>query len=120
MASRQTNPGIDAWLAVDNFAFDALLQNPDRRHDHPNLLTSGDARMVLDHQAAFSFVRDILPIPAPWTLDRQEFLADHVFYRQLESKLIDLTRFVAKLREVSNAILDQAFADVPQMRSLKE
>lgn len=42
----------------------------------------------------------------------------------MSSSLAGRSRFVAKLREVSNAILNQTFAqtfaDVPQMRSLKE
>jgi hypothetical protein len=99
--------------AADVFEFDALIQNPDRTYNNPNLLTSGDTIMVLDHDLAFSFIRDILPSPAPWALDRQGYLANHVFYRQLKSKAIDLSAFIARLIELSGGALDAIFADVP-------
>ncbi|HEX4031725.1 MAG TPA: HipA family kinase [Terracidiphilus sp.] len=100
-------------LAVNVFAFDALLQNPDRTYGNPNLLTSGDAIMIIDHELAFSFLRDISPSTAPWVLDRQPYLENHVFYRQLKSKTIDLTGFTARLRALSETVLDEIFADVP-------
>jgi len=100
--------------AIDIFAFDALTQNPDRMHGNPNLLTSGDTIMVFDHEIAFSFVRDILPSPKPWELDRQGYLINHVFYRQLKAQRVDLTRFTANLNALSEAVLEEVFADVPQ------
>ena len=100
--------------AINIFAFDALLQNPDRRHGNPNLLTSGDTIMVFDHEVAFSFLLDLFPSPRPWELNNQVSLSDHVFYRQLKSQRIDLTRFTAQLDELSGEILEEIFADVPQ------
>jgi hypothetical protein len=99
--------------AINVFAFDALLQNPDRRHANPNLLTSGDTIMVFDHEVAFSFLLDLFPSSRPWDLSDQAYLSDHVFYRQLKSQRIDLTRFTAKLNQLSNEILEEIFADIP-------
>jgi hypothetical protein len=106
-------PDTMRGLAVNVFAFDALLQNPDRTYRNPNLLTSGDAVMIIDHELAFSFLRDISPSTASWVLDGQRYLENHVFYRQLKSKTIDLTEFTARLRELSETVLDEIFADVP-------
>jgi hypothetical protein len=106
-------PEVMRGAAADIFAFDALIQNPDRRYNNPNLLTSGDAIMVIDHDLAFSFILDILPSSSPWALDRQGYLADHVFYRQLNSKAIDISGFIARLNELSGGVLDDIFADVP-------
>jgi hypothetical protein len=80
--------------AVNTFAFDALIQNPDRRFSNQNLLTRGDDIFVFDHELAFSFLLDILPSAEPWKLEGQAYLADHVFYRKLRGKPIDLGAFV--------------------------
>jgi hypothetical protein len=99
--------------AVDIFAFDALVQNPDRRFNNQNLLTKGDSLLIFDHETAFSFLVTLLPSATPWKLDDQRYLADHVFYRRLKSKLIDLTGFTASLGGLSDAQLAGIVADVP-------
>jgi hypothetical protein len=106
-------PEVMRGAAVDIFAFDALIQNPDRMHSNPNLLSKGDTIMVFDHEVAFSFVRDILPSPRPWELDRQGYMINHVFYRQLKGQQLDISRFSANLETLSYAVLDEIFADVP-------
>lgn len=106
-------PQVMSRAAAHLFAFDALLQNPDRRHINPNLLTSGDSMMVLDHELAFSFILDILPSSEPWRLEGQRYLEEHVFYRQLKSKVVDLGEFSAKLNGLSGSVLEEIFADIP-------
>ena len=105
----------DAMLqsAVNIFAFDALVQNPDRMYRNPNLLANGDNVLIFDHEIAFSFLLDIFPSPTPWLLDRQQHLTNHVFYRQLKTKEIDLKDFTSCLIALSDAALDQILADVP-------
>lgn len=99
--------------AVNIFAFDALIQNPDRRFSNPNLFTKGDSLLVFDHETALSFLLAILPPPAPWTLDDQPYLTDHVFYRVLKSKPIDLTGFAASLGGLSDPVLAGIVAEMP-------
>lgn len=99
--------------AVKIFAFDALLQNPDRRYANPNLLTRGDEIMVFDHEVAFSFLLDIFPSTEPWLLAEQTYLEQHVFFRQLKSQEIDLEEFTERLKNLSDQALDDMFADVP-------
>jgi hypothetical protein len=99
--------------AVNIFAFDALMQNPDRRHINPNLLSKGDTIIVFDHEIGFSFLLDIFPSLTPWDLRNQRYLEEHVFFRQLKAKFIDLTGFTAKLSEMSEKALADIFADVP-------
>lgn len=86
----------DAMLqaAVNVFAFDALIQNPDRRYSNQNLFTRGDDIFVYDHELAFSFLVGILTDPEPWKVERDGYLADHVFYRQLRSRPVDLDKFL--------------------------
>jgi len=99
--------------AVDIFAFDALIQNPDRRFSNPNLFTKGDNLLIFDHETAFSFLLALSPSATPWDLDDQPYLIDHVFYRRLKSKPIDLTGFTTSLSGLSDAALDGITEDVP-------
>ena len=102
------------WQAAVNiFAFDALVQNPDRRYSNPNLFSKGDNVVIFDHEMAFSFVLALRPSATPWRLGDQQYLADHVFYRKLKSKPIDLTGFTASLRGLSELFLAGIAADVP-------
>jgi hypothetical protein len=106
-------PSVIWQTAVNIFAFDALVQNPDRRFDNPNLLVNGDNVLIFDHEIAFSFLFDILPSPTPWLLDHQQYLTNHVFYHQLKSQDIDLTDFTSCLTGLSDDVLDGIFAEVP-------
>jgi hypothetical protein len=82
---------VDKWIpdamwqaAVNIFAFDALIQNPDRRYSNQNLFTRGNEVFVYDHELAFSFLEAILPSTTPWQLEAQRYLTEHAFYRQLK------------------------------------
>jgi hypothetical protein len=99
--------------ATDVFAFDALVQNPDRRHSNPNLLTRGDSFIVFDHEMAFSFLLALLPSANPWSLDDQRYLLEHVFFRALKSKAIDVTFFTNSLVGLTDALLSELAAEVP-------
>lgn len=106
--SRQLN-GVTAWpvdkavpeamwqAAVNLFAFDALIQNPDRRFSNQNLFSRSNDIFAYDHELAFSFLLDLAARATPWRLDNQPYLTDHVFYRQLKSKTIDLNGFTLAL-----------------------
>jgi len=99
--------------ATEVFSFDSLVQNPDRRFNNPNLLTRGNEIFVLDHELAFSFLLDILASVEPWRLEGQRYLSDHVFYRALKSKVIDITGFTDTLAALPGPALDGILNDVP-------
>ena len=77
-----TGPLQQAAMRV--FAFDALIQNPDRQFANPNLGSRGDDLFIYDHESAFSFLLDILPSPTPWKLGTEGYLERHVFARALK------------------------------------
>jgi hypothetical protein len=106
-------PDAMRQTALNIFAFDALIQNPDRRFENQNLLTRGDSIFVFDHELAFSFLQDILPTQMPWRLDDQNYLAQHVFYRQLRKRSIDLNGFTDALVALPGAGLRDIVAEVP-------
>jgi hypothetical protein len=100
--------------AVDVFAFDALIQNPDRRDSNPNLLTQGDNICVYDHELAFSFLVDVKPSMTPWKLGGDRYLESHVFFRRLKSKSIELDDFAANLRSLREDVLLAIETDIPE------
>lgn len=102
------------------FAFDTLIQNPDRRAQNPNLWARSDRLGVYDHEQAFSFLA--LPIiggaPKPWNPADQSgtsfrFLENHIFYPALRGAVFDLDPFGDRLADVSDDDLDGYVAAVP-------
>lgn len=123
--SRVINP-MTTWLvdrmipeamfqdATNIFAFDALIQNPDRRVENPNLFTQGDSIYVYDHeQTSFSFLVALSPSAEPWDLEREEYLGRHVFYSRLRTKKIDLTDFGQRLNALTRQALTTVREEIP-------
>jgi len=117
--------GINTWpkdkpiamqlrpLAAEIFAFDAIVQNPDRRRDNPNLLWKGDDLYIFDHDLAFSFVAGVIGWKPPWTGQRLEFLRNHVFYDGLKGTEINLDRLTGALEAISDRRLQAYIDDLP-------
>jgi HipA-like protein len=110
----KTIPEAMRQAAVNTFAFDALIQNPDRRFNNPNLLVNGDNVFLYDHESAFSFVFAIAPSKAPWELAGEAYLDAHVFFRGLKGKAVDLGAFSAGLKSLTEDLLDTIAADIPE------
>jgi hypothetical protein len=103
--------------ALNVFAFDALIQNPDRRFDNPNLLVGGDNVYVYDHESGFSFLLAIGPSRTPWTLDGEEYLDAHVFFSKLKGRLhdgLDLSDFITRLKSLTDNALQRITSDIPE------
>ena len=47
---------------MEIFAFDGLIQNPDRRQANPNCAFLGNNLLIFDHESAFSHFLSILPV----------------------------------------------------------
>jgi hypothetical protein len=98
--------------AVKVFAFDALIQNPDRRFNNPNLATRGSELLVFDHELAFSFLQAIFSSPEPWKLDTERYLDDHVFAKHLKGESL-AEDFKTRLSGLVRSILDSFSSQVP-------
>jgi hypothetical protein len=70
-------------LAAEVFAFDVLIDNPDRRTGNPNLLWTNEEIFLYDHEQAFSFLMGVIGWQPPWTGGNTEFFRQHIFYQQL-------------------------------------
>jgi hypothetical protein len=111
------NPiGTQRDQAADIFAFDTLIQNPDRRAVNPNVWARSDRLGVYDHEQAFSFLS--LPIiggaPKPWATANQgkdfRFLEQHIFYTSLRGGRLDFGPFKEKLARLTDKHI-RAYAD---------
>ena len=113
--SKKLPPGFSTWprgrtvprnlltLAAEVFAFDALIQNPDRREENPNCLFDGTDLAIYDHDLAF-FAKGIIGWKPPWEPSSLEYLrsgARHLFYQSLRGSEISLNRFSGALQAVT-------------------
>lgn len=83
--------------AAEIFAFDVLIQNPDRRFSNPNLATVGNRLYIYDHELAFSFRYDLLPNPRPWVVSGQAFWSQHTLFQGLRRRELELASFTERL-----------------------
>lgn len=95
------------------FAFDALIDNTDRRVVKPNLLTGSDDLFVIDHELAFGFLR-LVAQPPLWR-DRLRFLREHPLFECLRGRHLDLAFFSDRLEQLTDEIIDSICNDVPPM-----
>ena len=103
-------------LAAEIFAFDALIQNPDRKVHNQNLLWKGDEIFLIDHELGFAFLYQIGASGNPWEVRGQigDFLNEHIFYHELRGQIIDLSRFQGALQGTSDEDIDDIFDEVPR------
>jgi hypothetical protein len=111
--------GVQRDQAADIFAFDLLVQNPDRRAGNPNLWSRSERLGVYDHEQAFSFLH--LPIlggaPKPWKSTHQaaafRFMESHAFYASLRGAKLDFGPFGERLAALSDAVIQGLLSPVP-------
>lgn len=100
-------------LAAEIFAFDLLIQNPDRRRDNPNLLWSDDDLFICDHEQAFSFLMGVIGWQPPWVGLGADFMRHHVFFQQLTGLEHDWSRMAGALDALTDARLEEYIEAVP-------
>jgi hypothetical protein len=111
--------GAQRDQAVDVFAFDALVQNPDRRAFPPNLWVRSERIGILDHEQAFSFLGLAIlgGAPKPWVAANQSnafrFLEQHIFYRSLRGGRLNLGPFQEKVGALTHEGIQRFVDAVP-------
>jgi hypothetical protein len=101
--------------AAEIFAFDALIQNGDRRPQNPNLQFKGQEIAIYDHELAFIW-EEVLFWKPPWEAGGLDHIAkpnQHVFFTAIKSQVIDFSRFIGAWEAISNARLAQYQAALP-------
>jgi hypothetical protein len=110
-------PGNLTQTCLEMFAFDVLLQNPDRRKDNPNLLWNGDEIYLYDHEMAFSFIFDAKAKNSPidsLNAPALKFFTTHVFFLELRKKKIDLSRMEGALASIKDDALLEVEQQLPK------
>ncbi len=94
--------------AAEILAFDALIQNPDRRVRNPNCLSNGRDLAIFDHELAF-FTRGVIGWKPPWQPGSLGTMmggaSEHAFLQELKGKPVDLSRLTGAWRSISDARL---------------
>ena len=119
--------GFAAWMperrlpkamrksAAEIYAFDLLIQNPDRRPDNPNLQSKGDHFAIFDHEMAL-VTEGVLFWRPPWeagALDALGAPARHVLHPALRGSQPDLARLVGAWEAIDDARLATYRAALP-------
>ena len=109
--------GIPQFLshaAQEVYAFDAIVQNPDRRKDKPNLLVKGADVVLIDHEMAFSFLYSLAPMAPVWTGAMPPFVTEHIFHNELRGQATSFDRLRGALEAVDTRRLAMYREAVPR------
>jgi hypothetical protein len=100
--------------AAEILAFDAFVENADRREGNPNCLVSGDQIRIFDHEMAFP--RGVIGLK-PWSVGGMKHLTEppgrHIFQSQLVGQGIDSPAIRAKWAALRDDEIDEDGAAVP-------
>lgn len=120
-------PGFTAWMpgrsipramataAAEIYAFDLLVQNPDRKPDNPNLQHRGDQFAIFDHELAL-VTEGVLFWRPPWepgSLSTQGAPAQHVLHAGLKGTTPDLARLTGAWEAITDERLASYGAALP-------
>ena len=99
----------DAMLptAAGVFAFDAIIQNPDRRDGNSNCVVRGDECRIFDHELCFAHDQILFWKP-PWVLGGLNSLTtpgNHIFRAGLVGREVDWGAVTARWQGLSDARL---------------
>ncbi len=125
--SAKLPPGFTVWMperrlrkvmrqtAAEIYAFDLLIQNPDRRPANPNLQTKGGNFAIFDHEMAL-VTEGILFWRPPWeagALGAMGAPSKHVLYPALNRTQPDLARLIGAWEAIDDARLHAYRAALP-------
>lgn len=99
--------------ALEIMAFDALIENVDRRREKPNLLYKGEEIFIIDHELSFSFVLLIGDKHAPFEYDSLTFLKNHPLYSGLFGHPVEISRFIGELESIDRNMIVSFFDEAP-------
>lgn len=121
--SKKLPPGFSTWpiekavprnlrnAAAEIFAFDALIQNADRRAGNPNCLCDGKSFAVFDHELAF-VTEGIIGWRPPWEAGALEHYR-HLFKDSLRGGEINLGRLAGAWEAITDVRLAEYQSALP-------
>lgn len=114
----------EAAQAAHIYAFDLLVQNPDRRLTNPNHAKHEGTLVAYDFEMTFSFQQLIGTPPAPWAVSTHGISATHVLRSRIRQE-VDWEPFVQRLESMMRGTFDDLVSSLPrgwrpQAQSVKE
>ena len=100
--------------AGEIYAFDGIVENPDRRQTNPNCLQNRNELVMIDHDMAFSFVSGVLFWKPIWDGGDLNVLRDHVFHQHLRAHPLDLERLVGSMEAIPERRFGEYVLSVPE------
>jgi hypothetical protein len=125
--SAKLPPGFAAWMpgrsisrgmqaaAAEIYAFDLLIQNPDRRPDNPNLQSKGERFAIFDHDLAL-VTEGVLFWRPPWEPGALAAIGapeGHILRPGLRATTPDLGRLVGAWEAIDDARLSAYGEAIP-------
>ncbi|MBC7683123.1 MAG: hypothetical protein H7172_12400 [Ferruginibacter sp.] len=101
--------------AAEIFAFDALIQNPDRHPKNPNMQVKGEQVAIYDHELAFIW-EGVLFWKPPWEAGGLDNIAQpgrHLFFTAIKGQTLDFSRLIGAWEAISDDRLAQYQAALP-------
>jgi len=96
------------------YAFDLLVQNPDRRPDNPNYAEHQGSLVAYDFEMCFSFVQAILQQGEPWEVSTHGIAQGHVLHSKVRGQQIDWSAFGGRLENLmSSKRFEKLVASLP-------
>ena len=95
------------------YAFDLLVQNPDRRIDNPNCAFIGKDIFAFDFEMCFSFIHLLFNHQNAWEVSQHGISSNHVFHGALRKHTIDWKPFIQDVSRLTDDKLMQITARLP-------
>jgi hypothetical protein len=97
------------------YAFDLLVQNPDRTPLRPNCGSRSGTIMVYDFETAFSFLFLIGDQREPWQVSQHGIAPNHLFFNVLRQRKAEVTwePILNRIRHLSSEGLEEMTATLP-------
>lgn len=99
--------GVQAEEAARIYAYDLMLQQPDRTTKNPNILEIRSHFVAIDFETSCSFLFAILADPAPWRVSAFPYSRSHFFRARLTPSTVDWRALVMPMIHIDLKVLDQ-------------
>jgi len=113
LLSDASPPLEEAENAARIFAYDLIVQNPDRTPTNPNCGIESGKLLAYDFNLAFSFLVAIGGDPEPWRLSNSGIGPKHLFRRFLASQQVNWEWVIQPLRTLSLQRIEELSLLVP-------
>jgi hypothetical protein len=115
-----TNVIPDAYLSEELlaqaaliYAFDLLVQNPDRTRLKPNSAYRASSLVAYDFELSFSFLMLIGQVAEPWEFSKHGIATMHLFRHALRDCKVDWQPFVNAVSSLTRRRLETILKDIP-------